>query len=244
MSGAQPERHPFLECRSDGEYAKQKLELQSPTVHEKENERKKDGIRTTRGNKQIKKKGPTHKSTHPPQTKKTPLIQNDSKTRTGIHANSLALKRCPVCDNLHLSECTIGGANEGLVSCANCGNLSEANQQVARCRKRRLILAIFAPDADTGDITQLKPNTNSADTDKKALKNSTRHNRREQTKMAPPTDTDATMGTTDVNKGDLTLSGVPDYDEIATDDQELSLKEMLSAMRSEFRVIGKKVAVF
>lgn len=41
------------------------------------------------------------------------------------------------------------------------------------------------------------------------------------------------------------MSGVPDYNDGGTEEEDImSLKEMISAMRSEFRVVSKKVDSF
>lgn len=47
-----------------------------------------------------------------------------------------------------------------------------------------------------------------------------------------------------VNKKDLTVAGVPVYDDGDGEENEMSLKEMLTAMRLEFRMVGRKFDSF
>lgn len=82
-------------------------------------------------------------------------VQNNKATRSNIDGNSLALTRCPTCDNLRIKEGTTRG--EKTILCDNCGQLeSTNNKNVARRRQRRVIQAIFLPGNPETTTTQRK----------------------------------------------------------------------------------------
>lgn len=176
--------------------------------------------------------------------KLVPQVRNDIVTRAGIQEHSLALTRCPLCNNLQLQKGTIGGAKACYIKCKCCGNLQPHQQDVARLRQRRVIQAILAPDinkacdadeseCDKGERHTKKPTT------VRSINVTAPHERRN-----PPLPTSRHMAMTDVeaSKGDLTMQGVPKYDDETVDEQDVSVKEMLMAMRSQFRGFGKKVS--
>lgn len=146
--------------------------------------------------------------------------------------------------HLQLQEGTIGGAKTSIVNCKTCGELSAFQQDVARCRQSRVIKAIFAPDTNTQLVTA-KP----IDRNKRPVIVVTRKDKAEreyQIGVPKSAATKVNMVNDDTEEGnqDLIMHGVPIYEDGTAEEQDMSVKDMLTAMRSEFRTIGKKVATF
>lgn len=187
---------------------------------------------------------------HPDNTPRKNLstrVQNDQHVRNGIHDRSLALNRCPICNNLEESERpdTAGGDNP--INCANCGTLDNGHGETARRRQRKVIQAIFIPD----HITDIKATPTPTPT--------TRHNpqRIGSTKVAsqapskhaehrPPCPNTNKYSTYMESKedNDLTLKDVPNYVPDTDDggeNQDGSLRNLIMSLRADFQMVGRKV---
>lgn len=181
-----------------------------------------------------------------PRHQGTTKVQNDQNVRSNIHDRSLALTRCPLCNNLELSEWQDTVGESGPIRCASCGTLDNTHQDTARRRQRKVIQAIFIPDhivdINPSLIPTLGTHDNPHTTDPTRAGNQTQHYKKTQ---QPPDRTTAAQDTrmTPRSDSDLTLKGVPEYAD--TDDghdgQEDSLKNLIKSLRADFQAVGRKV---